>query len=223
MTFRMWGRPTSARTQKVLLALAELGIEHELILASATMGPGGHVSKGAEPFGVVDTPAYRAMNPNGTVPTIDDNGYVLWESNAIVQYLGMKYDPVLFYGGTAETLGSASRWMMWENDRLIPPMHELVMQLVRLPGSQRDPARAEAARQRLIKEFAIVEDQLGKTAHIAADRWTMGDIPMTIRTHRWHLLDIERPEMPNLSRYYDRVRARPSFAAIGDPAMHLEG
>ena len=223
MKFRLWGRPSSARTEKVMLALAELGIDHEYILASATMGPEGSVTKGGKPFGVVDMPEYLAMNPNGTVPTIDDNGYVLWESNAIVQYLGMKYNPELFYGNDTEIYASAARWLMWENNQLIPPMHDLVMHLVRLPEDKRDLAKVEKARQKLIKEFTIVDEQLSKTEYIAADRWTMGDIPITIRCHRWHLFDIEHPEMPNLARYYEAVKVRPSFETIADPAMHMEG
>ena len=223
MTFKLWGRPTSARTEKVMLALAELGIEHDYILSSATMGPDGSVAKGGKAFGVVDTPEYRAMNPNGTVPTINDNGYVLWESNAIIQYLGMKYDPGLFYDNNIEPYGSAARWLMWENNQLIPPMHELVMHLVRLPEDQRDVREAEKARQKLIKEFTTIEEQLGKTEYIAANRWTMGDIPLTIRCHRWHLFNIDRPDMPNLSRYYSAVQKRQSFHSIADPAMHVEG
>ena len=57
----IWGRPTSARTQKVLWTLGEIGLEFELILASGTMGTGGSIDKGNEPYGFVDTPAYRAM------------------------------------------------------------------------------------------------------------------------------------------------------------------
>ena len=68
----IWGRTTSARTQKVLWALGEIGVDFELILASGTMGPDGSVDKGNEPYGVVETPEYRLMNPNGTVPTIKD-------------------------------------------------------------------------------------------------------------------------------------------------------
>ena len=77
----------------MLWALAEIELEFEFILASATMGPSGHVSKGNKPFGVVDTPEYRAKNPNGRVPTIDDDGFVLWESNSIVRYLAMLIRP----------------------------------------------------------------------------------------------------------------------------------
>ena len=187
------------------------------------MGPTGSVAKGSKPFGVVDTPQYLAMNPNGTIPTIQDNGYVLWESNSIVQYLGMKYDPELFYGNDTKIYASAARWLMWENNQLIPPMHDLVMQLVRLPKEKRNQIETEKARKILIKELSIVNEQLSRTEYIAANRWTMGDIPITIRCHRWHLLEIERPEMHNLARYYEVVKARPSFNCIADPALHVNG
>ena len=223
MTFKLWGRPSSARTEKVMLALAELGIDYELVLASATMGPDGSVAKGSKPFGAVDTPQYLAMNPNGTIPTIEDNGFILWESNSIVQYLGMKYDPNLFYGNDTEIFASAARWMMWENNHLISPMHDLVLQTVRLPIEKRDVLKTEKARVRLIEELKIVNQQLSISEFIAADRWTMGDIPMTIRCHRWHLLDIERPNMPHLKRYYEAVKKRPSFNSIADPMMHIDG
>ena len=221
MQFKLWGRPSSARTQKIMLALAELGIEYQFILASATMGYDGSVAQGYSPYGVVETPEYLSMNPNGTIPTINDNGFILWESNAIVQYLGMNYDPALFFEDSTRIFSSAARWMMWENNQLIPPMHELVMQLVRLPNHERDISKIDAAREKLIEELTIVDSQLKKTEFIAADSWTMGDIPMTIRCHRWHLLDIDRPDMPNLERYYKAVKLRPSFRSISDPEMHI--
>ena len=178
---------------------------------------------GNEPYGFVDTPAYRAMNPNGTVPTILDDGFVLWESNAILQYLAMKYDPDGFYGADIACFVSASRWIMWENNELIPPMHTLVKHTIRLPEEQREPAVAEAARTALLKAWDIVEDQLSRTEHIADDRWSYGDIPMTIRVHRWALLAGEEALSPNLARSSGQVSARPSFDAIRDPAMHLAG
>ncbi len=220
----LWGRPTSARTLKVLWALAEIGIDFDFILASATMGPDGSVDKGNAPYGVVDSADYRAINPNGTVPTIDDGGFTLWESNSIVRYLAMKYAPDLMYGGSIETFALASRWMDWENNELLHGQHTLVMQLIRLPEDQRDPAEAEKARQELIPKFRIIDEQLGRTRFIAGDRFTMGDIPIGIRTHRWHLFDIERPPMANLSRWYDEIRMQPGFKAwIEDPANHVSG
>lgn len=221
---KLWGRPTSARTLKVLWALAEIGIEFDFILASGTMGPDGSVDKGNTPYGVVDTAEYRAINPNGTVPTIDDAGFTLWESNSIVRYLAMKYAPDMMYGDDIETFALASRWMDWENNELLHGQHALVMQLIRLPENQRDPAEVEAARQDLIPKFQMIDDQLGRTRFIAGERFTMGDIPIGLRTHRWHLFDIERPPMANLARWYDEIRTHPGFKAwIEDPANHLSG
>ncbi len=221
---KLWGRPTSARTLKVLWALAEIGIEFDFIMASATMGPGGSVDKGNRPYGVVNTAEYRAINPNGTVPTIDDSGFTLWESNSIVRYLAMKYAPDLMYGGDIETFALASRWMDWENNELLHGQHTLVMQLIRLPENQRDPAEVETARQDLIPRFQMIDEQLGRTRFIAGERFTMGDIPLGIRTHRWHLFDVERPAMANLSRWYDDIRKQRGFKAwIEDPANHLSG
>ena len=223
MTLKLWGRPTSARTQKVLLALAELNIEPDFTLSSATMGAGGSITQGNKVYGVVDTPEYLAMNPNGTIPTIDDDGFILWESNAIVQYLGMKYDAKKYYGDDVQTFVSASRWMLWENNELIPPMHLIVRHLIRLPEEERDTQVVEASRAKLIKAFGIMDIQLGRTEYIAADHWTMGDIPMAIRLHRWHLLDIEDLGMKNITRYYQALKARPAFQVIADPAMHIGG
>jgi glutathione S-transferase len=223
MSFKFWGRYTSARSLKVILALAELGIDYQFIQASATMGPGGSVEKGHQAFGVVDTPEYLAMNPNGRVPTIDDNGFVLWESNTIVRYLGMKYDPELFYGDDLYLFALAGRWLDFENNNLIPGQHEVAMELYRLPAEKRDPANLKTAVGMLEEEFAKIENQLSKTEYIAGDRWTMGDIAIGIRVHRWMLFDIERPAMPNIERYYRHILERPAFKSVADPAYHQRG
>jgi glutathione S-transferase len=221
---KLWGRPTSARTQKVLWTLAEIGLEFEFILASATMGPGGHVSKGNKPFGVVDTPEYRAKNPTGKVPTIEDNGFVLWESNSIVRYLAMQYAPDLLYGSDVKIFASASRWLDWENNELLPPQHEMVMHLIRLPPDRRDPRALDKARQIFVDRLQIAEDQLGRSQYIAGDRFTYGDIPLGIRVHRWHLFGLEGPPMPGIARWYGELRARPAFQVwTAPPEHHVEG
>jgi glutathione S-transferase len=188
------------------------------------MGPGGHVSKGNKPYGVVDTPEYRSMNPNGTVPTIDDGGFILWESNSIVRYLAMQYAPDLLYDDDIRTFASASRWLDWENNQLLPPQHDLVMQLVRLPESQRDAVQLERAREAFIKRLRIVEAQLGRTPYIAGGRFTYGDIALGIRVHRWFLFGLERPPMPDIERWYAAIRERPAFQVwTANPAYHVEG
>ena len=184
---KLWGRPTSGRTQKVLWTLAEIDLPFDLILASGEMGPGGHVAKGNKPFGVVDTADYRAKNPNGRIPTIDDDGFVLWESNSIVRYLAMQYAPDLLYGNDIRTFASASRWLDWENNELLPPQHDMAMHLVRLPPAKRDAQKLERARLDFVKRLAIMEEQLSRTRYMCGERFTYGDIAVGLRVHRWRL------------------------------------
>lgn len=221
---KLWGRPTSGRTQKVLWTLAEIGLPFEFIRASAAMGPGGHVSKGNEPFGIVDGADYRAMNPNGRIPTIDDSGFVLWESNSIVRYLAMQYGPELLYGSDIKTFASASRWLDWENNELLPPQHDMVMHLIRLPEDKRDARKLEEARLDFLKRLAMMEDQLGRTAYICGERFTYGDIALGLRVHRWKLFRLEAPRMPHIERWYHDITARPAFHVwTAQPEHHLDG
>lgn len=221
---KLWGRPTSTRTLRVLWTLEEIGLAYELTLASGTMGAAGSVYKGNRPYGHVDTPEYRAMNPMGTVPTIDDDGFTLCESNSIVRYLAMKYAPDLMYGNSIETFAQASRWMDWDNVELIPGQHELVMQFVRLPAAERDPEATERARLAQIARFQVLDAHLARHRFLAGDRFTMGDIPAGIHARRWELFDMERPEMPNLARWQNALRQRPAWRKwVEDPAHHLTG
>jgi glutathione S-transferase len=221
---KLWGRPTSGRTQKVLWTLAEIGLSFEFIMASAAMGPAGHVSKGNKPFGVVDTLEYALMNPNRRIPTIDDDGFVLWESNSIVRYLALQYAPELLYQRDIKTFASSSRWLDWENNELLPPQHELVMHAVRLPENERNATVLEKARQDFVQRLHIMEEQLARTRYICGEHFTYGDIGLGLRVHRWKLFRLEQPSLPNVERWYGLITARPAFHVwTAQPEHHLEG
>jgi glutathione S-transferase len=115
------------------------------------------------------------------------------------------------------------RWMMWENNQLISPMHDLVVQLYRIPSKLRDNRLILKCKQKLIKEFKVIDAQLGKTEYMTGNTWSMGDIPITIRCHRFYLLDFPKPAMPNIKRYYENVKRRTSFKSIEDPSYHIIG
>ena len=204
--------------------MEEVGVDYELTLASAVMGPGGHVSKGNKPYGIVDTPEYRAMNPNGTVPTIDDGGYVLWESNSIVRYLSMKYAPEKMYGNDIGTFCDASRWMDWEAHTQLPWAYIIVMQTVRLALDQRDPKELERATAALEAKFLLLDAHLASRKYVCGDSFTLGDIPIGMRTYRWSLFDIEHPKTPHIDAWLARLKERPGFQKhLLDPALHLSG
>ena len=135
----------------------------------------------------------------------------------------MRYNSRLFYGDDVYLCNSALRWMMWENNRLITPMHNIVEQRFRLPAHARNNELEIRSEKMLIDEFIIVENQLAKTRYIAGDCWSMGDIPISIRCHRFYLLDIPKPKMPNLESYYERIKKRVSFSVIADKSLHIGG
>src|SRR6266702_1843690 len=130
---KLWGRINSINVQKVLWALAELRVPYER-------------SDAGLQFGVVNEPFYRRMNPNGRVPTIEDNGLVLWESNAIVRYLAAKHAPGDLWPDDIRTRADTDRWMDWSNSTFWPALRPLFMGLIRTPPEKRDPNAMEDAR-----------------------------------------------------------------------------
>ena len=219
---KIWGRRNSAHTQRVLWLCEEANLPYELILASATMGPDGHISGGGSAFGVVDTPAYRAMNPNGTIPSIDDDGFVLWESNTISRYLAQAYAPQALFGDDIKTLGLASQWMDWTNTQLEPALHILVMELVRLPENERSSANLEATRQGVLPALQRLNDHLADRAYVAGNEFTIGDIAPATAVRRWYVFALDAPPMPYLAAWQARMAERTGFRShIEPPEFHL--
>lgn len=190
----VWGRVNSINVQKVMWALAELGIPHRRIDA------------GME-FGVVTTPEYRRMNPNGLVPTVQDGDLVLWESNAIVRYLYAKYGP----SRIPERQAVADKWMDWTTSRVQPPMRTLFWGYVRTAPERRDTAALDAARTQTAEVLAIADEALASQPYVAGDECTMGDIPLGCFVNRWYQLPIERPARVHLAAWYERLQARPGY------------
>lgn len=206
----IWGRPNSGCTQRSLWALEEAAVPYRLILASSIMGPDGHISTGAKPYGVVDTPEYLAMNPNGVVPTIKEGDFTLWESLAVVSYVALHHGRHL-YGNDLATFTRGVQWGAWANQHFDPPMYVFVFHLVRLAAELRDPVLVEESRKTMIKKLQILEGQLGKSAYLAGDDFTIADILVAPAVHRWFLFDLERPAMPGLEAWHARLSERPAF------------
>jgi len=196
---KVWGRNTSGNVQKVMWAIGELG------LACERIDIGG-------PFGKNNEPEYLALNPNGLVPTLEeDDGFVLWESNAIVRYLAAKH-------GTLEPAdlrerAQASKWMDWQISVLGPAIVPLFWGLVRTPPERRDHAAIAAGRKRSEEALFLLDRELAKTRFLAGDDFSMGDIPVAVFAYRYLRLVSDGPPMPNLARWYDEIRQRPAFDA----------
>jgi glutathione S-transferase len=195
---RIWGRTNSINVQKVLWCCAELGLAWERTDA------GGQ-------FGVVDTPGYLALNPTALVPTIDDDGFVLWESNAIVRYLAHKHSLGTLCPTDLKERYSGERWMDWQTTALQPAMRAAFMGLIRTPEEKRDRQAIGDSLKETARMLSMFERQLARTPYAAGERFTMGDIPVGAGVHRSFALGIDRGGFPNTARWHDRLAERPGF------------
>ena len=219
---RIWGRPNSICTKRVLWAFVEVGVEFELTLASGTMGPDGHISRGAEPWGKVHEPWFRAMNPNGTIPVIDDGGFVLWESIAIIAWLANRYGDGILHDGRPETIARAVQWMSWTNEHLEPPLNTQILELHRLPEDQRTPGAVDEAGEEIARAVEGLDAQLARTAYVAGDRFSMGDIPTGAAVYRWRVFGQWGRPMPHVDAWLARLGEREGFRRhVAPPELHV--
>src|SRR6266480_3381172 len=178
---KVWGRINSINVQKVLWALDELTLPYERVDAGMA-------------FGVVNEPWYRKMNPNSRVPTIDDDGFILWESNAIVRYLATKHGVGNLWPNDLAQRADADRWMDWQQTTLAPPMGVLFRGLLRQPPEAIDAEQMNGAMQKATAAMRILDAQLALHSFVAGDTLTMGDIALGNAAHRWFTLPRDRPE-----------------------------
>jgi len=192
------GRNTSSNVQKVLWICGELGLPFE------REDLGG-------PFGGNDTPEYRALNPNGRVPTIVDDGFVLWESNSCSRYLAAKHSSGTLYPTDPQIRGNGERWMDWQLTTMSPTLVPVFWGLIRTPSADRDMAAIGEARKKLSANIAIVDAHLAGSKFMAGDAFTVCDIPLGITAYRWFAMDMERENYPDFKRWYDLLCERTPF------------
>lgn len=195
---KIWGRTNSSNVQKVMWCVGELGLEHDREDA------GG-------PFGRTRDPDMLARNPNARVPTVEDDGLTLWESNVIVRYLAARHDAGGLWPEDARDRAEADRWMDWQQTTVAGPVTTVFWGLVRDPGRYSEEEIAAAASQGAAA-WKIADARLGGRDWLAADRFTMADIPLGVVARRWFELVDDRPAMPGLEAWYARLCERPAFA-----------
>lgn len=194
---RIWGRTNSVNVKKALWCAGELGLKYERIDAGMQ-------------FGVVNTPGYRRMNPTGLVPTIDDDGFTLWESHTIVRYLCAKHSAGKLWPADLRQRADAERWMDWAFT-FQNAMRNVFWGLIRTPPEKRD-ANAIAEGTKKSHELAAMLDQvLADRPHVAGTAFTMADIPIGAEVQRYLRVPIERPALPHLKAWFERLRERPAF------------
>ena len=195
---KIWGRANSINVQKVLWAADECGVKYE------RTDVGGA-------FGGNDQPWYRAMNPNGVVPTIDDGGQTIWESNSAVRYLSARYAQGSLWPLDPGERSHADRWMDWQLSTISEGMRIVFWGLVRTPEDKRDMAAIEKAASQTGELWRRLDGHLADRKYVGGARFTMGDIPVGCFVYRWYALPIERPDLENVKAWYDRLATRPAY------------
>jgi glutathione S-transferase len=195
---RIWGRTNSVNVKKALWCAAELGLKCERIDAGMQ-------------YGVVNTPEYRKMNPTGLVPTIDDDGYTLWESHTIVRYLCAKHGAGTLWPTDLKLRADAERWMDWAFT-FQGAMRNVFWGLIRTPPEKREANAIEEGRKKTIALLPVLEQALARRPYVAGKDFTMGDIPIGCEVQRYMRVPIERPAYPAVEAWYARLLGRPAFA-----------
>ncbi len=198
---KIWGRNTSSNVQKVIWGLAEMQLPFERIDVGGA-------------FGKTKDAAYLAMNPNSLVPTLEeDDGYTLWESNSILRYVAAKHAYRTLEPADLKVRASAQKWMDWQLSVMAPAITPVFWGLIRTPAEQRDAKAIATGKEKTVAAAQIMDAQLGKTAYLAGDDFSYGDIPVGIMIYRYMQLIPERSATPNLDRWYAAISSRAAFKA----------
>ncbi len=195
---KLWGRLNSTNVKKALWCLEELNIEY------ARVDAGGI-------FGVVGEADYIAKNPNQLVPCLEDGELVLWESNAIVRYLAARYGEGILWQVDPAQRAQADKWMDWVTSSLAAPFRTVFWNMVRTASEQRDMPAVLAATAECSKLMSIADRTLSEQPYLSGASFGMGDIPLGCFAYAWFEMPIERPDLPHLKAWYERLRQRTAY------------
>jgi len=194
----IYGRATAWNVRKVLFFLEDAGIPYERL----DYGRG---------FAPTNSPEFLALNPNGLVPVLVDDGTTIWESHAILRYLAAKFGPESYYPADLKLRAIVDQWLDWKIGHVTIAIRPLFYRHFLKIGEYSDRELGEAEAE-CAKLFIILDDQLGKTdAYVSGPGITIADSALGMAVHRWLSLPIKRPSLRNVGRYYEVLSKLPSY------------
>jgi glutathione S-transferase len=196
----VWGRKTSSNVQALMWCIGELSLPYD-------RHDVGHR------FGGTDTPAFLAMNPNGTVPVLrDDDGEMLWETGAILRYLAARYGEDSFWPADSRVRARIDKWAEWSKINIALNFTGPVFwRVIRTAPADQDQAAIRRAVAELDSFLDTAETQLLHNVFLAGDDFTLADIQFGHVLFRYFDIPITRQNRPVLHRYYDALTKRPAF------------
>lgn len=193
---RILGRVTSSNVRKVLWTADLIGIDY------------AHEDWGL-PLRDPNVMEFLALNPNATVPVIVDGDFVLWESSAIMRYLGETRRSGLWPADAAER-GLVDQWLTWQATELLPSWLYAVTALLGRNPAFADPDRIAESLMRWTARMRILDAQLARGGGFAANgRLSLADLALALSSHRWFSTPFDRPPLPAVSEHYERLGETP--------------
>jgi glutathione S-transferase len=196
----IWGRADSSNVQAAMWTVGELGLAHRRLDV-------GHR------FGGNKDASFLAMNPNGTVPVLQDGDATpLFESAAIMRYLADRYGDAPFWPKDSAARAQVDVWAEWAKINVAANFTvPIFWGVVRTAPSRRDWSAITQAIKKLSTYFQIAERRLERHAYLCGDAFTLADIQFGHVLYRWFSIEIERPDFAAIGAYCTRLCARPAF------------
>ncbi|MEM6499728.1 MAG: glutathione S-transferase family protein [Pseudomonadota bacterium] len=194
------GRATSSNVQAVMWAIGELGLNHQ------RLDVGGS-------FRGNRTPEFLKKNPMGRVPVIEDGEVTLFESQAILRYLGARHGSETLWPSDPARRAVVDQWMEWTKVNVAPVViYKVFWQLIRTRAADRDLARVAEGIADLKTLMPMAEAQIAHYGWLAGPDMTLADISFGTLLFRYFTVPFERADLPALAEYYQRLCARPVYA-----------
>jgi len=190
------GRANSTNVQKVLWLFDEIGLPFE------------RLDRGGK-FGGLDDPDYRALNPNGLVPTVIDGDLVLWESHAILRHYARQNPGAALFPGDPADAAHSDMLLDWTITTLWPPLRVAYVAVER-EGKPLESLEVQQALDKVHRPLDILEGQLAGRDYVGGS-FGIGDIPPAICISRWLYLGRDLGAWPAVEAWYARCSARPAF------------
>ena len=193
----LYGRRTSINVQKVSWTLCELNLEFKWYEEHGVIGK-------------VNVENYEQINPQLIVPTLNDNGSIISQSNSIVRHLYRKYSD--FYNLTnVNEIAIADQWMEFQSTDLQINMTPVFWGLIRTAPEDRNHDLINKNITLLNDKFIILNDFLKNREFIINDTFGMADITLGVATYRYTSLPIPHPKLSNLEEWYEQISSRDCF------------
>jgi glutathione S-transferase len=200
---KIYGRANSINVRKVLWIADELGVP----FAREDWGRG---------YRPVSDPAFLAINPMSAVPVIDDDGFILRESNVIVRYLADAHQRGDLYPQDKRSRYTIDAWMDWAGSDLYWGVRPVFIGKVIQQGPLTNPEVIDAGAQDWRHRMKLLDGYLEKAGpYLMGTSFTIADIPVGLVVNRWFSIDFDKPQLATIAAYYERLSTRPAYMLHG--------